>query len=106
MRIAIGVVEVGVDPVDQPFRNGVLEVLRLFVNLLPRQPKRLGKKQLDQPVASQHGQCQAPAFGPQAHAVMRFVLHQPGLGGSVLIAHIDRSTGADCDAEEGRVLTH
>ena len=51
-RVAVGIdrgiAQEGLDPVDQPLRGGMLHVLGLLVDLVPRHLQRPGQKELEQ----------------------------------------------------------
>ena len=51
-RVAVGVdrriAQIGIDPIDQSFRGGMLHVLGFFMNLVPRHGERLGQEPLEQ----------------------------------------------------------
>ncbi len=66
-----------VDPVDEPFRNRVLEMLRFVMHLRPAHAHHFHEEELDQPVPAQdHGGQLLPGRG-QPDPRVGLVFHEP-----------------------------
>ena len=76
MGIAIRVLQKGVDPVDEEITDGMLHMLRLFVDLIPREVERLDEEQLDQPVTTQHAQGEFAPLRRQRDPFVRAIVCQ------------------------------
>lgn len=67
-----------IDPLDQPLRDNVLELLGLFVDFVPLHPDDANEKGLDKPVPPQH-QSREPFPGRrQTHTAVGLVLREAG----------------------------
>ena len=79
VRVVRGMTEHFVDPLDQPFGDDVLELLRFIVDLGPAHTHHLHQKQLHEAMAAQDETRQLLARGGQADPGVGLVLRQAGL---------------------------
>ncbi len=91
-----------VDPVDQPIRHGMLQVLRLVVDLGPAHSHDPHEKQFDQAVPAQDQRGELFARSRQPDAGVGLVTHQPRLGQR--LHH--RGGGSGRDPQSRRELSH
>ena len=83
-RVAVGVdggeSEVGVDPVDEAFGDGVLHVLGLLVDLVPGHRERMDQEEFDEAMPPEDLEREPLAGGGEAGPFIRGVGREVGLG--------------------------
>ncbi len=80
MGVVSGSAQEFIDPLDQPFGNGMLEFLRFVMDFGPIEPEHADEKELDQAVSAQDVKGELLAGGGKAHALARFVADEAGIG--------------------------
>lgn len=95
VRVDAGEAEEGVDLVDEQVAHRVFHVLRLFVNLVPRELERRREEQLDQPMAAHHAQRERGTLGREPSPFIRRVGGEPALAES--LEHARDGAGRDVE---------